>query len=95
MPTLRCVEKQTTELEEATSVETADRPHTVQVRNINEISVPLYRSYHGFMLCIRGIRTLIKEKGSKAALLVIHLCSVECRMTLENDNLDEVSSCSY
>ena len=47
-----------------------------------------------FIKCViiyRGIAELIKEKGSKAALLVIHLCSVDVRMTLEQDDNEKVS----
>lgn len=40
--------------------------------------------------CCRGIKQLIAEKGSKAALLVIHLCSIEVRMTLEQDDNHKV-----
>ena len=43
----------------------------------------------------RGIADLIKEKGNKAALLVIHLCSVDVRMTLEQDNHQKVCYLLY
>ncbi|XP_067946706.1 neurochondrin-like [Watersipora subatra] len=42
------------------------------------------------LIQIRGIADLIKEKGSKAALLVIHLCSIDVRMTLEQDDNEKV-----
>ena len=46
--------------------------------------------FHALVLCFRGIKQLIKDKGSKAALLLIHLCSIEVRMTLECDNQQQV-----
>ncbi|KAF6033081.1 NCDN [Bugula neritina] len=42
------------------------------------------------LIQLRGIKQLIAEKGSKAALLVIHLCSIEVRMTLEQDDNHKV-----
>jgi len=38
----------------------------------------------------RGIKQLIAVKGNKAALLVIHLCSIEVRMSLEQDDMQRV-----